>query len=273
MSLTDPTIRRREKAKRSESSRTLTTIVLWLPLTIGADLLVAIGFFGVVLGGARYMALYDISAMGVDGETWQVVAAAVGVPAAIVLGLVLIARLAGSLGALPAALVRIGVFWGVAAITLPALSPTWMQLDRPLGDLDGVDNAWLGLGDWLGWVFAGLSVIHLIAALLVGARSRRVPLEALTAVLGTVTAVEQLGVRREPVTNDALETINRVTVLFADDHGATRWAEKVGFFLPVDVPAEGARVQVRYDPRKPTNVKRMTFDLPWSRERGKPVAR
>ena len=266
MSLTDPTIRRREKKQRSESSRTLTAIILWLPLTIGADLLVAITLFGVVAGGARYMALYDISEMGVDGEPWQVAAAAIGFPAAIVIGLIFIARIAGAIGALPAILVRIATFWGVAAVTTPTLSAGWMALDRPLTDLDGVDNAWLTLGDWLPWVFAAFALANLIAAIIVRQRARAVPLEALTAVQATVTAVEQLGVRREPVSLDALESINRITISFVDEQGTTRWAEKVGFFTPADVPTEGTRVQVHYDPRKPSNVKRMTFDLPWSRK-------
>jgi hypothetical protein len=266
MSLTDPTIRRREKRQRSESSRTLTAIVLWLPLTIGADLLVAIAFFGVITGGARYMALYDISEMGVAGDPWQVVAAAVGVPAAIILGLIFIARIAGAIGALPAVLTRVGVFWSVAAIATPALSGGWMILDRPLTDLDGVDNAWLGLGDWLGWLFATFAVGNFLAAILIRRRARSVPLEALTAVQATVTAVEQLGVRREAVSLEVLESIHRVTVSFVVDQGTTRWAEKVGFFAPADVPAEGSRVQLHYDPRRPANVRRMTLDLPWSRK-------
>ena len=266
MSLTDPTIRRREKKQRSESARTLTAIVLWLPLTIGADLLVAITLFGLIAGGARYMALYDISEMGVDGEPWQVVAAAIGFPAAIVIGLVFIARIAGAIGALPAILVRIGIFWSVAAIALPTLSSGWMTLDRPLTDLDGVDTAWITLGDWLPWVFAGFALANLLAAIAVRRRARAVPLEALTVAQATVTAVEQLGVRRESVSLDVLESINRVTVSFVDEQGTTRWAEKVGFFAPADVPAEGTRLQLHYDPRKPANVKRMTFDLPWSRK-------
>jgi len=269
MSLTDPTIRRREKRQRSESSRTLTAIVLWLPLTIGADLLVAIALFGLVTGGARYMAIYDISEMGVDGEPWQVVAAAIGIPAAILFGLVFIARIAGAIGALPAVLVRVGVFWAVAAIATPALSANWMTLDRPLTDLDGVDTAWITLGDWLPWAFAAFALANLVAAVVARRRATAIPLEALTAVQATVTAVEQLGVRREPVSQDALESINRVTASFVDEQGTTRWAEKVGFFAPADVPAEGTRMQLRYDPRKPANVKRMAFDLPWSRKVGR----
>jgi hypothetical protein len=269
MSLTDPTIRRREKKQRSESSRTLTAIILWLPLTIGADLLVAISLFGVIAGGARYMALYDISEMGIDGEPWQVIAAAIGFPAAILLGLVFIARIAGAIGALPAVLVRIGIFWAVAAIALPTISRAWMTLDRPLTALDGVDNAWLTLADWLPWVYAGFALANIVAAVIVRQRAAAIPLAALTAVQGTITAVEQLGVRRESVSLEALESINRITVSFVDEQGTTRWAEKVGFFTPADVPAEGTRVQVHYDPRKPSNVKRMTFDLPWSRKVGR----
>ena len=141
-----------------------------------------------------------------------------------------------------------------------------MTLDRPLTDLDGVDTAWITLGDWLPRVFAGLALANFIAAIAVRRRARAVPLEALTVAQATVTAVEQLGVRRESVSLDVLESINRVTVSFVDEQGTTRWAEKVGFFAPADVPAEGTRLQLHYDPRKPANVKRMTFDLPWSRK-------
>lgn len=266
MSLTDPTIRRSEKKQRSESSRTLTAIVLWLPLTIGADLLVSIALFGLIAGSARYMALYDIGEMGVAGEPLQIVAAALGIPAAILFGLIFIARIAGAIGALPATLTRIGIFWAVAAISLPALSPGWMTLDRPLTDLDAADNAWLTLGDWLPWVFAGFALANFVAAIVIRRRSRSVPLEALTTVDATVTSVDQLGVRRDPVSLEALESIHRVTVSFVDEQGSTRWVEKVGFFLPADVPAEGSRVQLHYDPRKPSNVRRMTLDLPWSRK-------
>ena len=250
MSLTDPTIARAKRQQNPSRRRSLRTFAVWLPLTAIADSAMIFVVLGTIFGTLRYMVLSGIAQMDSPSEVWQVFALVFGIPGAILLGIALIAELRHLTGWIPAILMRLALFTGLAVALYPYYSQQWLEVPGSPP------------GPWLAIAF-GVLTLGLLA--LAFAARRRGPVEGTVTASGTVTAVEVLGAKHAPLTREITETMVRVTASFADEQGRTRFAEKSGFVLVADQPEVGDRVTVTFDPRRPSNRRALALDVKWSR--------
>jgi len=269
MSLTDPSLKRN---RRVRPARPGVALAILTPLTALADVGLSLVVIGVLVGGFRYLAVYELAEAGMPGTEFQVLLSAVAFPASVLLGVLFIIMLTRLVGLFAAIFARLALVTAIAAATMPISVAWWPPLDRPV-----VNDRLVDLGDWLGVVLAVVATVSAVLAVVFGLR-RRALQRATTAVKlsgalahGTVTAVDLIGVKRGHPSLDVLQSLVRVTASYRDGEGRTRWVEKVGSLAPADVPAIGTPVSVRFDAARPGLARVVVVELPWVADPAFPV--
>jgi hypothetical protein len=273
MSLHDPVALRRAQQERAK--RRPARLYLWLPLMLLADALFSLVVVGVAFGAFRYMAIRDQDSLDLTNDPIWIWGFVVSLPTVIIFGVLVIGRLGRRVGRGPAILLRGAISCAVSVALFPVSVSLWLPLgtlpagNRP-ADWGWWKHAWYSMGEWGGiaLIVAAVLLAGLATLSILRRRSRARAIEHVAqngiVATGVVTGLDEIGRRRDTRTLEVLDVIVRVTLKFTDRNGQSRWAEQIGKMLPGDVPAIGDRVQLRYDPDRPADVRIMTFELPWT---------
>lgn len=273
MSLIDPKAAAAERDRKLVgSSRALTATILWGLAGLAAAAIIGFGIGG-FFGQVRVMSINSVF------STWDG-----GIPVA-VRSTALPVGIIGSIIAMGAYSAwnhrytgrrTYYAFLGPASIVLLGLAsgvllslPLWATPDAVGVAVDPAfheDEAW-GIGAWIMyagiWWLPGIFIALALASIVVRLRAQRfrrrnadLAAELLTTgrlVDAEVTSSPQLSAEAMAASRAAVS----LTFAFDDGQGARRWVTCLALLPPRDVPAEGAPRPLVFDPRTPSDVKRI----------------